>query len=195
MNKIKELTNKRIDLFHLVVAEIIIGSLLVIIYKGLTIEQFLKLVDILVWPVVIFSALFFFRKIFTYLFFTFEEFNFFGIKGQLRNPIKVIDQIVEERIEQELGKKEREKKEKEYKKIIDDNKLELEKKEGEVEKINNFTRKVLDNFEKLYGEYKIINEKYTEYLNKEKEEKEKRYYVREAAKRMLKSIEEKDKKR
>jgi len=174
MNKIKELTNKRIDLFHLVVAEIIIGSLLVIIYKGLTIEQFLKLVDILVWPVVIFSALFFFRKIFTYLFFTFEEFNFFGIKGQLRNPIKVIDQIVEERIEQELGKKEREKKE---------------------EKINNFTRKVLDNFEKLYGEYKIINEKYTEYLNKEKEEKEKRYYVREAAKRMLKSIEEKDKKR
>ena len=190
MNKIKELVNKRIDLLHLVVVEIIIGSLLVIIYKGLTIEQFLKLVDILIWPIVIFSALFFFRKIFTYFFFTFEEFNFFGAKGQLKNPIKVINEMVEECLKQELGKKERKKKEEEYKKIINNAKLRVEEKEREVEETKNFTKEVIKSFDKLYNDYKIINEKYTEYLNKEK----KQYYFREAAKRMLKELKEKDKK-
>lgn len=50
----------------------------------------IELLKVIAWPLVIFLALWFFRKVFTYLFFSMDEFNFFGAKGRLDNPIDMI---------------------------------------------------------------------------------------------------------
>lgn len=41
--------------------------------------DFLSYTTILVWPITILTVLFFFRKVFTYLLFSIDEFNFFGL--------------------------------------------------------------------------------------------------------------------
>lgn len=64
-------------------------------------ESYLKLLSILIWPLTILLALFFFRKVVTYLFFTMNEFNFFGAKGELKDVKGMIEERVEKRIREE----------------------------------------------------------------------------------------------
>lgn len=59
-------------------------------------EQFLRLLDIIAWPGVVLVAAFFFRKVFTYLFFSMDQFSFFGAHGRLKR--------VEEMIEEEAAR-------------------------------------------------------------------------------------------
>jgi hypothetical protein len=64
--------------------------------------DFLRFVDILSWPITILTALFFFKKVFTYLFFSINEFSFFDLKGHLRNVNEVIlDEVNKRFIEKE----------------------------------------------------------------------------------------------
>ena len=41
----------------------------------LTFEEWVSFIKILVWPTIVFVGLLFFRRVFTYLFFSIEEFN------------------------------------------------------------------------------------------------------------------------
>lgn len=76
--------------------------LIVIIKEGITLDQFIKLAAVFVWPAVVIVALFFFRKVFSYLFFSLEEFNFFGTRGTLKN----VQDLIREKADA-LWKKER----------------------------------------------------------------------------------------
>jgi hypothetical protein len=67
---------------------VILISLVFPVYKfNLDYLDFLK---VIIWPFVILNISFFFRKVFTYLFFSVNGFNFFGVKGNLKNIDEVI---------------------------------------------------------------------------------------------------------
>lgn len=55
--------------------------------------------SIFIWPVIILIIIFKFKETLTYFVFSFKEFNFFGAKGELKNPMELINEKVEERVE------------------------------------------------------------------------------------------------
>jgi len=180
MSKIKELANKRIDLLHphllllyiVVIIEIAIGLLLVMAYKGLSIEQFLELIDILlelidilVWPIVVFLAFLFFRKISTYLFLSLSGFNFFGIKGEFKSPREVIEEKVKEEIERIREQ------EKINEKISDHEKNAYNLQEDK--------KGLIKNYKELLVDYKELNKKYRKLQKEERQEEAFRKIVRE----------------
>ncbi len=55
-------------------------------------EDFLDLLRIVIWPSVLLLGAFHFKRVFTYAFLSFEEFNFFGLKGKLKDVREVIDE-------------------------------------------------------------------------------------------------------
>ena len=65
-------------------------------------QYFIQIIDVFVWPVVIFASFYLLKTHFAYLFLSIREYSFFGVRGKLRDPILVI----EERVKQELEKKE-----------------------------------------------------------------------------------------
>lgn len=69
--------------------------------------DFLKFIDIVIWPITILTGLFFFKKVFTYLFFSMDEFNFFGLKGHLRNVNEVVLDEVNKRFLERQKEEER----------------------------------------------------------------------------------------
>ncbi len=64
-------------------------------------QKYIELLKVLVWPFTLLLALFFFRKVVTYLFFSMNEFNFFGSKGVLKSVADVIEERVELRLQNE----------------------------------------------------------------------------------------------
>lgn len=89
--------------------------------------DFLKLVEIVVWPFTILTTLFFFKKVVTYLFFSMDEFNFFGLKGNLKN----INEVIVEEVNKRIFEKEREDKRRDEMEKLN---AEIVKKGGEIEK-------------------------------------------------------------
>jgi AAA+ ATPase superfamily predicted ATPase len=57
------------------------------------VDKAIELVRIAAWPVVVVSAFMFFRKVLAYVFFSMKEYNFFGIKGELKD----IETVIQER--------------------------------------------------------------------------------------------------
>lgn len=64
--------------------------------------MFFRFLEIVIWPLTIILGAFFFRKVLTYLFFSMEEFNFFGAKGDLKNVKEVINEKAKEIFQREL---------------------------------------------------------------------------------------------
>lgn len=85
-----------------------------------TIAVYTDLVKALVWPVTALIALFFFRKVFTYLFFSITEFNFFGTKGELKNVGDLIREEVDKKYAAEERARAQQKEVAEYQKLIQD---------------------------------------------------------------------------
>lgn len=55
-------------------------------------NQFLQLLEIIAWPGVVLVAAFFFRKVFTYMFFSMDQFSFFGAHGRLKRAEEMIEE-------------------------------------------------------------------------------------------------------
>lgn len=55
-------------------------------------DNYIKILDILIWPLALLISISFFRKVFTYTFFNLDQFNFFGTKGELKKIEDVIKQ-------------------------------------------------------------------------------------------------------
>lgn len=138
-------------------------------------EEFIELLRVLMWPVTILIVLFFFRKIFTYLFLSMEEFNFFGLKGRLKN----VQDMIQERVREEFKRQEEEVKNIREKQILKDaiEKIRTDKASKEemfnraIElaekiskrldtsmKINEILRKKLKGYEETGSRAKIIEE-------------------------------------
>ncbi len=73
-------------------------------------ERLLELLRIVIWPGVILFAVFYFRKVFAYLFFSLEEFSFFGVKGNLKDVTEMIEEKAREIRDKEKSQEENEKK-------------------------------------------------------------------------------------
>ncbi len=81
---------------------LLLGAYVLIFYVfGSEFDHYIQFLRVIVWPVTILIALFFFRKVATYMFFSMKEFNFFGAKGELKDITKVIEERVESRIREE----------------------------------------------------------------------------------------------
>ena len=68
--------------------------------KG-NLSAYTELLKILIWPITVLIGLFFFRKVVTYMFFSMDEFNFFGVKGELKNVDDLINEEVDRRLKME----------------------------------------------------------------------------------------------
>jgi len=73
-------------------------------------QDYLELLKVLAWPLTVICVLFLFRRIFTYLFFSMDSFNFFGASGQLRKVNEVIQEEVDKRSMEDAERKERSRK-------------------------------------------------------------------------------------
>ena len=108
MEEIKKVLGKFVDgLPYTILAVLTAAIVLFINQHGIIYDQLIGLIGVLIWPAIVLSALIFFRKIFTYLFFSMEEFNFFGNRGVLKNIQEVIEERVQRRIEADQKEKEK----------------------------------------------------------------------------------------
>lgn len=89
--------------------------------------DFLRFIEVLIWPFTMLTALFFFKKVFTYMFFSMDEFNFFGLKGHLKN----VNEVIIEEVSRKFTEKEKEEK---RTKDMEELNLEIKNKETEVNK-------------------------------------------------------------
>jgi len=60
--------------------------------RFISFSEFLQLFNIIAWPGVALLAAFFFRRVFTYMFFSMDQFNFFGAHGRLRRAEEMIEE-------------------------------------------------------------------------------------------------------
>lgn len=87
--------------------------------------EYIDFLKILVWPYTTLVILFFFKKVFTYLFFSMDEFNFFGTKGNLRN----VNEVILSEVDKKFIERENDERRQIY---IDELSADIKKKEEEI---------------------------------------------------------------
>ena len=141
-------------------------------------EEFIQLLKVLIWPVTILIILFCFRKIFTYLCFSMEEFNLFGTKGKLRNIQDIINEKANELRNHEKITEEQEKELKIYKERDKKNQAAISsltrEKDVSVKQWSELAREISDKYNDLMLAYKKLHIMYTEKIKEEKEARERK---------------------
>ncbi len=112
LNKIKDALSplSRLSLWLLPIAFFLTITYLPKILWNLSFKDYLEFLKILIWPCTVIVILFFFQKVFTYMFFSMDEFNFFGAKGNLKNVNEIILEEVEKKLLEEKEEGEQKKK-------------------------------------------------------------------------------------
>lgn len=167
----KKIVNKFIDLVPHIISIILIGFIfIVIIIYRIDYGQILDLIKVLIWPAVIFSATIFFKKVFTYLFFSMEEFNFFGAKGNLKSITEVIDEKVEIRLQEKAEKEMTDSMVSQFEEEIKKANLSVGDSKKEAKDNLNLAGEILKDYKELINE----NEKTIKELKELKKEKRER---------------------
>lgn len=97
----KKFSEKVISLLPYFILVVLAGTIFSFSYKNdMSYDQLIELIKVLTWPLLVLITIFFFRKVFTYLFFSMEEFNFFGTKGGLKDVEVMIQEQVEKRLKE-----------------------------------------------------------------------------------------------
>lgn len=117
---------------------------------GFDLNTFTEILKITVWPATILIALFFFRKVVTYMFFSMNEFNFFGARGELVNVHRFLDDEIDRRLKEEKIISNRELEFKALTSEIKQKNGEIELKSGEAQENLSLATKIL----RAYSEYK-----------------------------------------
>lgn len=131
-------------------------------------DKYLELLKILVWPVTLLLALFFFRKVVTYLFFSMNEFNFFGSKGVLKSVTDVIDERVETRFENEKEERKRAKELKEKEKALLEAERLKQTHEDSAQDNLRLAREMFENYKKANEKYNEAQEELDSYRRRER---------------------------
>jgi len=114
----------------------------------LSFGEYLEFLKILVWPYTVLVILFFFKKVVTYLFFSMDEFSFFGAKGNLKNVNEV---IIEEVNKKFLEKENEEKRKDDTEKLnaeIKSKESELNRAKGTADENLILARKIMEEWKK-----------------------------------------------
>lgn len=163
---------------------IFVGSLLIFLYEhGITYEHFTGVVGIIIWPTVVLIAILFFKKVFTYLFLSMEEYNFFGNKGRLKDVREVIDKMVERRIGEE---REREKTKAEFDRFaseIDSTKKSRDSSEKKADEYLKLANEILASFKDLSKTHQGVLKELDELRQREAEREARKAKIREMMKR------------
>jgi hypothetical protein len=147
---IQKFKEKLLDLLPHVILLIFVGTSFIFLYRNnLTYDRFLELLRTLVWPMIVLVALLFFRKVFVYIFFSMEEFNFFGIKGGLKDIRKLIDEKVQERIQQEKDQMKRAAEISEFTKNLEDIQKSKDGAEQKAKENQEIAKTILNKYEHL----------------------------------------------
>lgn len=120
---------------------IILFFVKILFLKDINFNEFIELLKVLIWPFTVLVILFFFKRVFTYLFFSMDEFNFFGAKGSLKNVNEIILEEVKKKF---LEEREEEEQKKTMKKLN----TEINKKKGKAEVYSAIARKVMTEWKK-----------------------------------------------
>lgn len=166
-----------------------VGAFLTLFYKGaLSYAQYIEILKTLIWPTVVLISFLFFRKVFTYLFFSVGEFNFFGAKGTLKDIREVIEERVEERISDE---KQREQRDKEIETLLAKvTKAEKSKNhvDAKVEAAQKDTIEVIGMYRKLAEEHFETLKELSEFRRRQDEKDERVYTSKGSVKQKIKAI-------
>lgn len=148
----------------------------------------LRLLESIAWPIVVLIAFFFFRKIFTYLFLSIEEFNLFGTRGKLKNVYELIQERAQALFEEEQERKEIEEEQKRYEEELSELRSSRDRTVEGFERAVKLSRELLDENKELRKKIvleaksereKAINETIRyfaqKYWVKKKQEQELRY--------------------
>ncbi len=139
------------------------ATLILIKFVKGTFEEYTKLVDVVVWPMTVLIGLFFFRKVVTYLFFSMNEFNFFGAKGRLRNVDDLIREKADDLFLEEKRDQDRLRAEEKMTAKIKEKEDQLNALSGEAAQFKTSALEILKDWKKSSEEYKnIINDLDTE---------------------------------
>ncbi|HPW34555.1 MAG TPA: hypothetical protein PK367_02230 [Candidatus Paceibacterota bacterium] len=111
-------------------------------------NDYLEFLKILVWPYTVLVILFFFKKVVTYLFFSMDEFNFFGIKGNLKNVNEVIIEEVNKRFMDKENEEKRQKDTEELNEEIKIKEIEISKAKGTAEDNLKLAKEVMKEWKK-----------------------------------------------
>jgi hypothetical protein len=117
---------------------------------GFDLSTFTDILKITVWPVTVLISLFFFRKVVTYMFFSMNEYNFFGAKGELTNVHKFLEEEVEARLKSAKLKEQREGEFQALTKLIESRDTAYEQKAGEAKENMSLATKIL----RMYTDFK-----------------------------------------
>lgn len=131
--------------------------------------EYLNFVNILVWPYTILVILFFFKKVVTYLFFSMDEFNFFGAKGTLKNVNEVIVEEVNKRLFEEKNEERRKVEMKTLSNEIKEKETLLQKAEGTADENFIFAKDVLKEWKSSSEKSKVLINELTAENNRLKE--------------------------
>jgi hypothetical protein len=176
----KNFLEKIINSLPYFILALLFGSLLILIFRQkLGYEQFIGIVQTLIWPAIVLIGLLFFRKVFTYLFLSMEEFNFFGTRGKLRDAREIIEEKVEKRITEERERKVREEEATEFA-------TELKKAKDSKEDSDKKAEENLKIAKEIFGKYQDISKTNAE-MTKELNEFRRRQEEKEARIAMIKS--------
>lgn len=152
MDKFKTLITQIRNLFEWLIPFNIFLMLIFIIklfFKDINLNELLK---IIIWPVTVLLILFFFRKVVTFLFFSMNEFNFFGAKGNLKDVNEIILEEVEKRfIEEKKEQKVKDERNKLY--------AEIHSRENEINKAKGTAKNSLKFAKEIIIEWKKSVEK------------------------------------
>ncbi len=169
-SNINEILERLINSVPYVIFVVILLSVFIFIWKGLiSYDQFIDLLKILIWPTVVLCSFIFFKKVFTYLFLSMEEFNFFGAKGNLRNIEEVIEERVQMKLEEEEENKRRNLALQELEKNLKEVTLSKDDYQKLVKNVSEQYHEIFNDKEKILKELTILKQE------KEGEERRKEY--------------------
>lgn len=119
--------------------------------------EFLKFLEIIKWPILIIVVSFLLKnklsKIFDYLFLSLRDFNFFGFRGELEDPKKLINKKARELYNQEEKEKQIEILKKGVIELIDD-KGKSEQRISNLTKLTDLQEQIINRQDELLKEVK-----------------------------------------
>ena len=184
----KDFLEKLINSLPVFILVILGGTIFIFFYQNhMTYENFTGIIKILIWPTIVFFAILFFRKVFTYLFFSMEEYNFFGVKGKLKDIREVIEERVQIRFNEKETQTARTAEIEKISKEIEDAKISKDDAEKQAKKYFDIAEDIFGKFKKLSDEH-VETTKELNVLRQERLEQDSRIaFLRERHHRMLKN--------
>lgn len=191
LNKMKKILEKIVIMLPYFILILITGFLFVFYFKNTPdFQQLIQLLQTLIWPIIVLLGLLFFKKVFTYLFLSMEEFNFFGNRGKLKDIRDIIEEKVEKRIKEEKEQENRKIESAKFTAELEKVKKSKSNSDKKIEETENLTKKIFKMYQDLSKNHDIALNELNEFRKRQAERDARMAAIRERIK--LRTITEND---